>query len=179
MNYSRVSRVRDDHGMTMIELCIVITVLGILMATGVAALMRARMVANESSAVGGLRATASAQLAYLAGCGQGNYATSYVILGTRPSPNSQGYISPDLGADVAPSRSGYTFRLNMGSGGAAAANDCNGNPTQTKYYANATPNVAGQTGERSFAISQQGSVYQSMTPTPPDEPFEPPDQLVR
>lgn len=179
MNHSRGSRVRDARGMTMIELCIVITVLGILMATGVAALLRARMVANESAAVGGMRATASAQFAYLSSCGQGNYATSYVILGTKPSPNNQGYISPDLGSDIAPSRTGYTFRLNQGSGGTAAADDCNGNPTMTKYYATATPNVPGQTGDRSFAVNQMGSVFQSMNATPPDEPFDPPDQLVQ
>jgi len=170
---------RDDRGFTMIELCIVIVVLGILMATGVAALLRARMASQESAAIAGMRATASAQFAYLSGCGQGNYATSYVVLGTKPAANSQGYISEDLGSAVNPSRNGYTFALQIGAGGASSANDCNGNPTQTKYYATATPNVLGQTGSRSFAVNQGGSVYQSFGGTPPDEPFGPPDQLAQ
>ncbi len=82
-------RSQSEHGFTMVELCIVIIVLGILMTTGIAALMRARMASNESAAIGGLRATSSAQFAYSSGCGQGNYASNYIILGTRPSPNSQ------------------------------------------------------------------------------------------
>lgn len=173
------SAMRARAGFTLVELCIVIAVLGVLMVIGVTTLLRARMVANESSALASLRATASAQFAYLSGCGQGNYATTYVILGTKPSPNNQGYISPDLGAAVAPSRSGYTFRLQIGLGGAPSLNDCNGNPTQTTYYASATPNVPGQTGGRSFAVNQRGGVYQSLTATPPDEPLEPPDEMAR
>ncbi len=173
------STTRDTRGFTMIELCIVIVVIGILMATGVAALLRARMASQESAAIAGLRATASAQFAYLSGCGQGNYATSYVILGTKPAANSQGYISEDLGSVINPSKSGYTYSLQMGAGGSASTNDCNGNPTQTKYYATATPNLLGQTGGRSFAVNQGGTVYQSFGGTPPDEPFEPPDQMAQ
>jgi prepilin-type N-terminal cleavage/methylation domain-containing protein len=166
-------------GFTLIELCIVIVILGILMVIGVTSLLRARLVANESSAIGGMRATASAQFSYLSACGQGNYATTYVILGTKPSPNNQGYISPDLGAAINPSKNGYTYSLQMGSGGALTTADCNGNPTLTKYYATATPIALGQTGDRSFAVNQQGSVYQSSGQTAPDEPFEPPDQLAQ
>ena len=172
-------RLRGEHGMTMIELCIVMVILGILMVVGIASLLRARLSANESAAMAGLRATASAQFAYLSGCGAGNYATSYIILGTMPSPNNQGYITPDLGSAVEPSRNGYTFRLQMGSGGAVAAADCNGNPTQTKYYASATPNVLGQTGDNSFAINGANSAYQLPGSAAPTEPFGPPAILVQ
>jgi prepilin-type N-terminal cleavage/methylation domain-containing protein len=156
----------DRHGMTMIELCIVIVILGILMVTGVAALLRARMASNEGAAIAGLRATVSAQFAYLSGCGAGSYATSYLILGTKPSPNNQGYISPDLGAAAVPQLSGYTFRLQLGLDGAPGPNqDCNGNPTWTSYYASAVPNVAGQN--------------QANGTTPPPEPFGPGSQLAQ
>jgi prepilin-type N-terminal cleavage/methylation domain-containing protein len=174
-----IRKTADARGFTMIELCIVIVVIGILLATGVAALLRARMAANESAAIGGLRATASGQFAYSSGCGRGGYATTYVILGTKPAPNSQGYISEDLGSANTPLKNGYLFSLALGAGGAASFPDCNGNPTQSTYYATATPTVPGQTGDRGFAVNQRGTVYQGFGSTPPDEPFEPPDQLAQ
>ena len=167
-------RLRGEGGMTMIELCIVIVILGILMVIGIASLLRARMSAHEGAAIAGLRATASAQFAYLSGCGAGNYATGYLILGTKPSPNNQGYITPDMGSAVEPSSNGYSSRIQLGSGGAVAANDCNDNPTQTTYYASATPNVLGQTGDNSFAINQENSVFQVPGAAAPTEPFGPP-----
>lgn len=169
----------DCRGLTLIELCVVIVILGILMVTGVAALLRARMNSNESAAIAAMRSTHSAQFSYLSTCGQGNYATSYVILGTKPSPNNQGYISPDLGASMTPSTNGYTFRLYLGDGGSTGPADCNGNATQTTYYATAVPNVSGQTGDRSFAINQLGSVYQRQGSGPPEEPFGPPATLAQ
>lgn len=171
---------RNTRGMTMIELCIVIVILGILMVTGMATLLRARMASNEGASIASLRATVSAQFAYLSGCGAGSYATTYVILGTKPSPNNQGYISPDLGSAVSPSRNGYTYNLQMGLGGAAGPNqDCNGNATWTKYYASAVPNVLEQTGSRSFATSQEQSVYELTGATPPTEPFGSPARLAQ
>jgi prepilin-type N-terminal cleavage/methylation domain-containing protein len=170
---------RDARGFTMIELCVVIVVIGILLATGVAALLRARMASNESAAIAGLRTTSSAQFAYSSGCGQGNYATSYVILGTKPPGNSQGYVSDDLGAAVNPSRNGYNYSMSLGAGGASSSNDCGGNATMTRYYATARPVVNGQTGARAFAVNQAGTVYQAFGATPPDEPFVPPDELAQ
>src|SRR5207344_3134877 len=137
---------------------------------GVAALIRARMASNETAAIGGLRATSSAQFAYSSGCGAGNYATNYVILGTKPNPNSQGYLSEDLGAAINPARNGYTYSMAMGAGGAASSNDCNGNATMTKYYANSRPTAPGQTGSRAFAINQEGTVFQLFGAIPPNEP---------
>ena len=173
------STLRARGGFTLIELCIVIAVLGVLMVIGVTSLMRARMASNETSAVGGLRATASAQLAYSSGCGRGYYATSYPILGTQPAANSQGYISEDLGSTATPSRNGYTFALGLGAGGAVSFPDCNGNPTQSAYYASARPNAPGTTGDRSFAVNQLNSIYQSAGAIPPTEPFGPPSLLVQ
>lgn len=170
---------RSPRGMTLVELCIVILILGLLLTFAVATYSRARMSGNEASAVASLRAIYTAQFQYLNGCGRGNYATTLIILGTKPAPNSQGYISEDLGSSTNPSRNGYSFSLQPGAGGAAGADDCLGNPTQTKYYASAVPLTLNNTGGRSFATNQGGAVWQLEGGTPPDEPFEPPDQRAQ
>lgn len=180
MRFARkLTAARGELGMTMIELCIVILVIAILLTTGVAALLRARMAGNESAAIGALRTINSAQFAYGTGCGSGNYATSLVILATKPPGSSQGYLSEDLGSSTTPTRSGYTFNLLPGSGGSTAPDDCNDTATQTKYYATGVPAALGQTGDRSFATNQAGSVWQASGLSPPSEPLEPPNQLAQ
>ena len=169
----------NERGLTLIELCVVILIVAILLATGVATLLRARTAGNETSAAAALRTITSAQFAYASACGGGNYATSLPILATVPPGNSQGYLSEDLGSAPAPQRSGYTFNLMPGAGGAAAPADCNGIATQTRYYAIAVPVLLGNTGTRSFATSQDGAVWQAEGGVPPSEPFGPPAQPVQ
>jgi prepilin-type N-terminal cleavage/methylation domain-containing protein len=163
-------------GMTLVELCIVIIIIGVLVTFAVAMFTGARMTGNESAAIAALRVINSAQFAYLNGCGQGHYATSLTVLGTKGAGNSQGYLSEDLASVVNPIRNGYRFALQPGTAAVPSLNDCNGRPTQTTYYATATPVVQGRRGSRSFATNQRGGVYQAFGPVPPDEPFEPPDQ---
>jgi type II secretory pathway pseudopilin PulG len=164
--------------MTIIELCVVIVVIGVLLTFAVSMFQRARMAGNESSAVGTMRAINSAQFAYMNGCGQGGYATSYVVLGTKP-PGGQAYMSEQLAAVMAPERNGYRFGLTRGMGGEASAPDCNGVATQTAYYATAVPTTQGNTGGRSFATNQKGAVFQADGATPPAEPFGPDDEPAR
>ncbi len=58
--------------MTLIELCIVIVILGILMVDGGGrTAARPRCSSNEASAIAALRAIYSAQFSYTAGCGAG------------------------------------------------------------------------------------------------------------
>ena len=168
-----------NRGMTLVELCIVILIMGVLLAFAVVIYMRARMVGNEASGMASLRAINTAQFQYLNGCGRGNYAETLLILGTKPAPNSQGYISEDLGSSLNPIRNGFTYSLRNGAGGAVGPNDCNGNPTMTKYYASAVPLTMGQTGEHSYATNQGGALWQLEGSTPPDEPFGPPAQRAQ
>lgn len=162
-------------GMTMVELLVVIVVIGILLVFAVSMFQRARMAGNESSAIGTMRSINSAQFAYMNGCGQGRYATSYVVLGTRP-PGGQPYMSEELAAVLAPERNGYRFGLAPGMDGEASPPDCNGSATQTAYYATAIPVAQGNTGGRAFATNQKGAVFQADGAAPPAEPFGPEDR---
>jgi prepilin-type N-terminal cleavage/methylation domain-containing protein len=172
-------RLREERGMTLIELCIVITILAILMAIATAALLSARVSANEVSAIGALKTINTAQVAYAAGCGGGNYAQNLVVLGTKPPGARQGYLSEDLSLSVTTQRSGYDLNITDGKGSAPGPADCNMTPTVTNYYATGVPVAVGKTGTRAFATSQRNGVYQLPGGTPPSEPFGPPAQLAQ
>jgi hypothetical protein len=58
-----------------------------------------------------------------------------------------------------------------GDGAAAGPSDCFGNPTQTAYYATATPTGVGTTGTRAFATNRTATLWQDSSGVPPTEPF--------
>ncbi len=180
--YAKKFKVRpgdDERGMTMMELCIVIAILGILMVVAVTGLNRARLVSNEAGGIGGLRTIHTAQFAYSALCGSGNFAPNLVRLGMPPPAGTQGFLAEDLGSVMMPQRKGYIFNVGPGANAQPGATDCFGMASQTTYYGSAVPELAGTTGSRSFAVNQAGAVWQIQGGTPPAEPFASPAEPVR
>jgi prepilin-type N-terminal cleavage/methylation domain-containing protein len=156
----RGDSVFSARGFTLIELLIVCAILGILAALVIAHLARAKMAANEASAISTLRALNSAQMAYSSSCGRNLFAPTFAQL------VAGGFASDDM--NLSP-KSGYAFTLTPG-GGAAGAPDCAAQPTQNFYYASAAP-VSVASGRRGFATSVAAVVWQDTTGTPPPLPF--------
>lgn len=156
------TRSRSDSGFTLIELLIVVAVIGIIAALAVAGLLRARMAANEASAIGSMRTINSAQQAYAVSCANGLYAASLPILMSAPVGGTP-FISPDLGAAVTVIKSGYQVTLTAASD-AAAGTQAGCNPLgiaanlATGYYVTANW-VGWGTGSRYFWTSTPGAIY--------------------
>lgn len=143
------------------ELLIAVAIICIIAAIAIPGLSRARVAANEASAIGSLRAVNSAQSGYAAGCGSGFYSPSLANLATPPIGGSDGFISPGLGVDPAV-KSGYVIALTPGVPAAGAPASCNGAAAGTvvwTYFAGADP--IANAGRRHFGVNQGGAVFES------------------
>jgi type IV pilus assembly protein PilA len=158
---------RNGRGFTLIELLLVVAVIAIVSAIALPAMMRARISANEASAVASIRTVIAAEQAYAAGAG-GGYATALATLGTTCPNSSVPFISADLVEDPS-TKGGYRVSLHPSAGAAAGPADCNGKPTSTGFFVIATPLSLGFDGHRGFAANAGGAIFFDPTGAAPLE----------
>ena len=152
-------RIRDENrkGFSLIELLIVVTIILIIAAIAIPNLMRNKISANETSAVGSLKALNEAVLLYSNTYGGFPHQLSDlgpVSGGGAPSSSAADIIDSVLASGV---KSGYKF------GYTPAASDPSGNVLN--YSVTATPVTPGTTGQRSFYTDQSGTIRVSPTGT--------------
>ncbi|MGA3107393.1 MAG: prepilin-type N-terminal cleavage/methylation domain-containing protein [Terriglobales bacterium] len=131
---------RKDKGFSLIELLIVVAIILIIAAIAIPNLLRARIAANESSAVASLRTLNTAQISYNSSYPTIGFATSLASLSgtscTPPGSVGACIIDTQLASGT---KSGYSFALSGTSG----------TPNST-YTFIASPLAPNQTGVRYF-----------------------------
>jgi type IV pilus assembly protein PilA len=141
---------RKQKGFSLIELLIVVAIILIIAAIAIPNLLRARIAANESSAVASVRTLNTAQISYNSAYPTVGFASTLGQMSgtctgaTAPTSTAACLIDNQLSTGT---KSGYTFTLSGASGSPASA-----------YAFSATPVGYNQTGVRYFCSVQDAVV---------------------
>jgi type IV pilus assembly protein PilA len=139
---------RKQKGFSLIELLIVVAIILIIAAIAIPNLLRARMAANESSAVASIRTINTAEVTYNSTYPTVGFATALTNLGgtapCTPASTTACLIDSVLGAGT---KSGYTFTAPYVAG-----------TPSVSYVATGVPVTVNQTGIRSFCSFEDAVV---------------------
>lgn len=133
---------RHRRAFTLIELMIVIAILAIIMAIAIPNLLQARKAANESSAIGALKTTITAEGFFRDGDKEDDGNVDYGMLSELSNVQ---LIDVVLGAGT---KSGYLFSATYGF-----------TTSEFLWFGVANPALPQQTGDRYFCANHAGVIF--------------------
>jgi type IV pilus assembly protein PilA len=156
---------RKQRGFSLIELLIVVAIILIIAAIAIPNLLRAKISANESSAVGSVRNIVTAEASYQTSYQSYGYAVSLVLLGpgaglltcpaAGPDPTKGAcLLDSNLAASNNSTKSGYMFEATGDN--AQPADPVTGIVQLTGFTAAADPAKFNQTGVSIFCAGDDG-----------------------
>jgi type IV pilus assembly protein PilA len=151
----RGTRRDRQHGFTLMELLIVISIILILMLVAIPTAGKIRKHANELSAQKSLQTIEQAESMYNSDYPANGYACTLTALGGEssagpPSPTSAQMINGELVTGV---KSGYIFNITN-----CTKSTANNSERVTGYTLTAVPATPGRTGDRGFCLESGGII---------------------
>jgi len=156
---------KSEKGFSLIELLIVVAIILIIAAIAIPNLLRARIAANEASAVGSLRTINTSGVSYAATYGNG-FPSTLMAMGTKAAGDTVASCGEALLIDEVLSlgtKSGYAFTYSDGPGDTPNAAPTGGCAGDNSYTVTAKPVTPGTTGQRYFYTDQTGVIRYNAT----------------